>query len=230
MGFRNWSHVICIFTITVFNIEIKGLIFVNDCPTEPTGVVEASQRLKCDEDRYGHNQYMCVPNKEKTSLVEFCYDGIMGIQKEGYCLQVSGNGNVTQQSCVNFLSGCPERTFWKFEFYKYHECLNINALHHCYVKDPSCPLQELTTNTYMHSTDCDKTKLVIVVTVLSAVLVTITVLFVIVLCRKLKWTKKTTESRDQMRDNKVPLFKCVGEKKHKNKQGKKKAKNTISYV
>lgn len=62
-----------------------GLIFVNDCPTEPTEVVEASQRLKCDEDRYGHNQYMCVPNKEKTSLVEFCYDGIMGIQKEGRC-------------------------------------------------------------------------------------------------------------------------------------------------
>lgn len=30
---------------------------------------------------------MCLPNVEKTSLVEFCHDGIMGIQEEGIVYQ-----------------------------------------------------------------------------------------------------------------------------------------------
>lgn len=224
MDFRNCFYVmtICIVTATVFIIEIKGLMFVSDCPTELTEVVEASQRLECDNDKYGNNQYMCVPNKDKTSLVEFCYDGIMGIQKEGYCLQVSGNGKVIEHSCLNFSSGCPERTFWKFEFYKYQECLNINKHHHCYVRDPSCPLQELTTNTYMsYCTACDKTPLVIVVIILSSFLVTTTILLFIVLCWKLK---KTKESTDQTRKNNANYN--LIQKKSKKIHGKKKWKKT----
>lgn len=60
-------------------------MFVSDCPTEPTDVVEASKRLKCDTDQYGNNQYMCVPYKDKRSLAEFCYNGIMGFQMKGRC-------------------------------------------------------------------------------------------------------------------------------------------------
>lgn len=50
--------------------------FVDNSPTNLTEIEIASNRL------YGNNRYMCVPNFEKTSLVEFCFDGTMGIQKK----------------------------------------------------------------------------------------------------------------------------------------------------
>ena len=48
-----------------------------------TEVDEAGTRLGCGQDKYGHSQYMCLPNAEKTSLVEFCYNGVMGIVFKG---------------------------------------------------------------------------------------------------------------------------------------------------
>lgn len=59
------------------------MAFVNNCPTTLHGIEIASKRLGCKYDQYGNNQYLCVPNVEKTSLVELCYDGIMGIQQKG---------------------------------------------------------------------------------------------------------------------------------------------------
>lgn len=56
---------------------------VSKCPTTPDGVEEGKKRLGCGNDKYGNNQYMCLANTEKVSLVEFCYDGIMGIQSKG---------------------------------------------------------------------------------------------------------------------------------------------------
>lgn len=56
--------------------------FVDNSPTNLTEIEIASNRLNCTNDIYGNNRYMCVPNFEKTSLVEFCFDGTMGIQKK----------------------------------------------------------------------------------------------------------------------------------------------------
>lgn len=56
---------------------------VNECPQNHIELKEAQNRLHCVNDKYGRNQYMCLPNVEKTSLVEFCYNGLMGIQVEG---------------------------------------------------------------------------------------------------------------------------------------------------
>lgn len=112
---------------------------VNECPTNLTEIAAASKRLECVNDKYGNNQYLCVPDKEKTSLVELCYDGIMGIQEKGICLEVDGK-NLTTHSCLNFSSGCPKDPFWNFEFYKYPECQNISSQHRCYIMDPSCPV------------------------------------------------------------------------------------------
>lgn len=56
---------------------------VDTCPDTLEKVEQASKRLKCGKDRFGKNQYMCLPNTEKTSLFEFCYDGIMGIKEKG---------------------------------------------------------------------------------------------------------------------------------------------------
>lgn len=53
------------------------------CPNTEHDILQASKRLGCGNDRYGNNQYMCIPNKEKTSLVEFCFQGVMGIVQKG---------------------------------------------------------------------------------------------------------------------------------------------------
>ena len=69
------------------NISLFCLVYnmahVEKCPETLTAVNASSKQLNCGIDTYGNNQYMCLPNMEKSSLVEFCYDGIMGIQKEG---------------------------------------------------------------------------------------------------------------------------------------------------
>lgn len=59
---------------------------VDVCPASLTKVIEASERLGCGNDQYGNNQYLCLPNVNKTSLVEFCYNGIIGFQENGTLL------------------------------------------------------------------------------------------------------------------------------------------------
>lgn len=65
------------------NFYLKGMAFVTTCPSNLTEKKLASKRLGCENDIYGNNQYICAPNKAKTSLVELCIDGIMGILDEG---------------------------------------------------------------------------------------------------------------------------------------------------
>lgn len=59
------------------------MTLVNVCPNTEHDSLHASKRLGCGNDRYGNNQYMCIPNREKTSLVEFCFQGVMGIVQKG---------------------------------------------------------------------------------------------------------------------------------------------------
>lgn len=39
--------------------------------------------IGCKNDTYGNNRYMCLPKEDKSSLVEFCYEGNMGIEEPG---------------------------------------------------------------------------------------------------------------------------------------------------
>lgn len=59
---------------------------VDVCPKNLTDVIEASKKLGCGNDAYGNNQYLCLPNVNKTSLVEFCYNGTIGFQEKGILL------------------------------------------------------------------------------------------------------------------------------------------------
>lgn len=59
------------------------MALVNVCPQNEHEVIQASKRLGCGDDRYGNNQYLCLPNKNKTSLVEFCFQGVMGLVEKG---------------------------------------------------------------------------------------------------------------------------------------------------
>nr|XP_022286793.1 uncharacterized protein LOC111099689 isoform X1 [Crassostrea virginica]XP_022286794.1 uncharacterized protein LOC111099689 isoform X1 [Crassostrea virginica] len=111
---------------------------VNVCPKNQTEVDEAGKRLGCGQDKYGHSQYMCLPNEEKTSLVEFCYNGVMGIVYKGCCLEASAR-KVIRRECSSFAFGCPEEHVYKYELFKYPACQYINVKHRCYKLDPSCP-------------------------------------------------------------------------------------------
>nr|XP_022293570.1 uncharacterized protein LOC111104108 isoform X2 [Crassostrea virginica] len=111
---------------------------VDVCPENLTTITKASKRLGCDKDEYGNDQYICLPTVDMSSLVEFCYKGIMGYNKKGNCLQAS-KGNLTLIPCVGFLSGCPKTSFKSSDFYKYSACQSLDLEHHCYKTDPKCP-------------------------------------------------------------------------------------------
>lgn len=113
------------------------MALIQACPENQNEVIEASKKLGCGYDKYGNNQYLCLPNKEKTSLIEFCSDGVMGIRDKGICLEAN-EGNVMQHNCHNFSDGCPDTEFYDYDFYKYPACQNINTELHCYVADPLC--------------------------------------------------------------------------------------------
>lgn len=111
---------------------------VSSCPKTEAEFFKASERIGCGNDINGHNQYICIPNQEKTSLVELCYNEIMGVREKGNCLEATV-GKVIERTCENFVSGCPNDTFFDYGFYKYPACQNINTKDNCYVMDPSCP-------------------------------------------------------------------------------------------
>lgn len=59
------------------------MALIKACPDNQNEVIEASRKLGCGYDKYGNNQYLCLPNEEKTSLIEVCSDGVMGIRDKG---------------------------------------------------------------------------------------------------------------------------------------------------
>lgn len=61
----------------------QGMGYIKECPKNEAEVIKSSNRLKCGTDDYGNNQYICVPNKDKSSLVELCYNGTMGLREKG---------------------------------------------------------------------------------------------------------------------------------------------------
>ena len=57
--------------------------YTNECPSSLSEVEKASKRLGCGNDKFGNNQYLCLPSEEKDSLIEFCHNGVMGLQEKG---------------------------------------------------------------------------------------------------------------------------------------------------
>ncbi|XP_062616074.1 uncharacterized protein LOC134277783 [Saccostrea cucullata] len=79
---------------------------VESCPRNITAVTESSTRLGCGQDRYGNDQYICVPNFDKTGLIELCYNGIMGIiERDPACQNIN-----TRDRCYFAEPSCPNTT------------------------------------------------------------------------------------------------------------------------
>uniref|UniRef100_K1QS94 Uncharacterized protein n=1 Tax=Magallana gigas TaxID=29159 RepID=K1QS94_MAGGI len=74
--------VIYTFFVILFDSISPGTFVVSNCPKNQHEVIKASRRLQCVNDKNGNNQYLCLPMKEKTSLVEFCFDADMKIEEK----------------------------------------------------------------------------------------------------------------------------------------------------
>nr|XP_022308528.1 uncharacterized protein LOC111114495 isoform X2 [Crassostrea virginica] len=165
------------------------------CPRSMTELENATKALGCSSDIYGNNQYMCLPNAEKTSLVEFCFDGLMGMKEKGYCLEVY-EGSLTTKSCENFLFGCPNEPWRNYEFYKYPACQAINIRDKCYRLDPSCS----TDNNGINESNVEVSKIqdpIVIYSVLGAVIILLITIIVILL-----WERNT------LKKDRTPIHVC----------------------
>ncbi|XP_078315660.1 uncharacterized protein LOC111104349 [Crassostrea virginica] len=114
------------------------MAMIDACPKNLDEIRNASAKLECGLDRFGNSQYVCLPNAEKSSLIEFCYKGLMGLKEKGHCLEIA-DGKLVTYSCKHFICGCPTEPVRSNEFYKYQACQTINIKHQCYRFDPACP-------------------------------------------------------------------------------------------
>ncbi|XP_078332488.1 uncharacterized protein LOC144625493 isoform X2 [Crassostrea virginica] len=176
------------------------MVQVYSCPTNQTGVEEASKRLGCNVDKYGKDQYICLPNIEKTSLNEICYNGVMGIQEKGNCLVLDNSherGHIIAESCANFSSGCPENHFWSHELFKYPACLIINSEHRCFTHHLSCAPRnnEFGANTIMDEINEGGNKSIHILLSTFIVFITIFVILILFFIWKKKTRRKETPSQ-----------------------------------
>ncbi|XP_062611902.1 uncharacterized protein LOC134273715, partial [Saccostrea cucullata] len=91
---------------------------VSSCPLNKTEYTTSATRLGCGVDENGRSQYVCVPNNERSSLVEFCYQSTVGFYEKGNCIEVHESGNLDQTSSMNFTYGCPSQHFFLSDIYK----------------------------------------------------------------------------------------------------------------
>lgn len=63
---------------------------IDACPKNLDEIKNASANLECGFDRFGNSQYVCLPNTEKSSLIEFCYEGLMGLKEKGKITHTNG--------------------------------------------------------------------------------------------------------------------------------------------
>lgn len=76
MGIRNKDVFLC------FYLKKKGFAPVTECPKSQRAIREAADRLRCGNDTNQIYRYVCL-RYDIHSLLEFCYDGVMGIVDKG---------------------------------------------------------------------------------------------------------------------------------------------------
>nr|XP_022286513.1 uncharacterized protein LOC111099501 isoform X2 [Crassostrea virginica]XP_022286514.1 uncharacterized protein LOC111099501 isoform X2 [Crassostrea virginica] len=166
---------------------------VGGCPNNLTELETRSNRLGCGNDKYGNNQYICLPNVDKTSLTELCYDGIMGMVAKGNCLEIS-DGSLVLRNCTSFKFGCPGEHIRNNEFYKYPACQTIDTKSRCYVLDSSCKKSDVSDEA-VNDINCTVLSLLFVIT-LGALLMFIFFSIVFRCCRGRRQQKKNKEKVD----------------------------------
>ncbi|XP_078322457.1 uncharacterized protein LOC111103131 isoform X2 [Crassostrea virginica] len=107
---------------------------VTSCPATAVDWEQAAKQRNCSLTGV-RDTYLCLPNQEKTTLLEFCYDKVRPMVQE----ELAGSGTINQYGCTMFTAGCPKNPYFSDFIYNHSSCLNINTQDGCYHEDPSCP-------------------------------------------------------------------------------------------
>lgn len=115
---------------------------VNKCPINESDFEEAAIRMNCSQN----TRYLCAPDRNLSSLIEFCTDVRRSLYGPDNCVRLEGRGYLNHFNCVGFSSGCPSTHYNDDEIYRYPACLSINRDLNCFIADTNC--RERSTNTY----------------------------------------------------------------------------------
>lgn len=211
---------ILIFLVLVAHVSAEYVfdVFpVKKCPMCKEDWEMASRRLNCNSS-YG---YHCVPNKQFTSLIEFCYPkGPRFPFEKGNCLELAANGILNQVYCNDtFEDGCPQDHYFSNEMYKFPKCLMISRSLRCFDADHACIYSELLKNKMKEQdisttesnalndggNQCNniegKDESTAVITSLVVIIVSIVIgLFVVVVYKKMRRRIKGTPGRRRKKD------------------------------
>ncbi|XP_062603879.1 uncharacterized protein LOC134265676 [Saccostrea cucullata] len=111
---------------------------VDSCPSTLDSRNSAAERLNCSLYENKNPSYFCVPNQDKTALLEFCYGEFFGLVQNGHCLYLSTTGYLNQDECNFFTEGCPTSYYLSSNIYKYPRCHQIDKENKCFLADPKC--------------------------------------------------------------------------------------------
>ncbi|XP_061178688.1 uncharacterized protein LOC133187361 [Saccostrea echinata] len=144
---------LCLFLITLCTDAIvKGLLNSSNkliwrstakCPLNMTTFEKASRNMNCS----GNTRYLCAPNKDLSSLIEFCTTAKRGLYGPDNCVKHQSNGYLDHVPCnSSFKDGCPDTSYYDDEVFKFQSCLRINTILKCFVKDRNCVATERSTS------------------------------------------------------------------------------------
>ncbi|XP_052695776.1 uncharacterized protein LOC128174205 [Crassostrea angulata] len=103
------------------------------CPRNETEWEERSTAINCSDK----NGYVCLPNKNITELLEFCYTIPFIWIEEGICLYLNKRPSIVlSYNCSQFQFGCPNATHKSFDLFENPECTTIK--NGCFLAEPSC--------------------------------------------------------------------------------------------
>eukprot|EP00105_Crassostrea_gigas_P013633 XP_011430007.1 PREDICTED: uncharacterized protein LOC105330117 isoform X3 [Crassostrea gigas] len=103
------------------------------CPRNRSEWDQRSSVISCTDK----NGYMCLPNENRTELLEFCYIyGQTPIENDLCLFLIKRYSRVDAYNCRNFSYGCPDSTYFSSEIFKYPSCSQIE--NGCFLADSTC--------------------------------------------------------------------------------------------
>lgn len=103
------------------------------CPRNQTEWNKRSSAINCNAS----NGYMCLPNENRTELLEFCYRYPFVLIQEDICLYLyKPYSSVNAYDCTHFQYGCPNSSYFSYELYKHPMCTSIG--NGCFLGELSC--------------------------------------------------------------------------------------------
>uniref|UniRef100_A0A8W8P5B0 Uncharacterized protein n=2 Tax=Magallana gigas TaxID=29159 RepID=A0A8W8P5B0_MAGGI len=112
------------------------------CPRNETEWIQRSSAINCTKN----NGYICIPNENRTELLEFCYIYSTTWVNEGVCLYlIKRYSRVDSYKCNRFEYGCPNVTYKATQLIHYPSCTSLG--HGCFLAESTCERATTTTTT-----------------------------------------------------------------------------------